>query len=381
MRTIVAALIAQAASATSFPPPIGPFQVGYTQHLFDRIVQDDPVAPKNISSTLLATIYYPTLAIPVPGENTAPYLDPTTAQIWGDNWHFPKGSLESLATWNIHQAPPLEAVSYKVSQKPTIIFSPGAGENAVTYNSLSSELASQGYTVVALDHVGEVPYLQLPNGVPGIYGIDIKAAWNATFAEAVYGVRVADIIAMVKNLFPTYVAKTGVPFNTTHYLAVGHSLGGAAAAGAMSIEPSILGGINFDGTFFDIPDVKRPFLMLGQEAHTLDVPEPTWPWFAGNQTGWFQWLNIAGSNHQNFADLDDWVDLLGLRNKTDPLSVGTIWAPRMDYIINTLVKAFLDFASEKENWDDLPNVDFPEVVYIGGSNSTSSWSIARSPSL
>lgn len=249
------------------------------------------------------------------------------------------------------------------------------------YNSLSSELASQGYTIVALDHAGEMPYLQLPHGGPGIYGIDIKEEWNASFAEAVYGVRVADIIATVKNLFPTYVAKTGVPFNTTHYLAVGHSLGGAAAAGAMSIEPSILGGINFDGTFFDIPDVKRPFFTLGQEAHTPDVPEPTWPWFAGNQTGWFQWLNIAGSNHQNFADLGDWVDLLGLRNETDPLSVGTIWAPRMDFITNTLVKAFLDFASEKENWDDLPNVDFPEVVYIGGSNSTSSWSTARSPGL
>nr|GFD59916.1 hypothetical protein [Tanacetum cinerariifolium] len=82
--------------------------------------------------------------------------------------------------------------------------------------------------------------------------------------------------------------------------------------------------VNFDGTFFDVSDVKKPFLMLGQAAHTPDVPEPTWPWFAGNQTGWFQWLNVAGSGHQNFADLDDWVDLQGLRNMTAPLSVGTI---------------------------------------------------------
>lgn len=70
------------------------------------------------------------------------------------------------------------------------------------YNTLTSELASQGYTVVAPDHAGEVPYLQLPNSGPGIDGIDIKAAWNANFAGAVYRVRVADIIATARTLFP-----------------------------------------------------------------------------------------------------------------------------------------------------------------------------------
>ena len=371
MRTIVAALIVQAVAAMPFPPPTGAFHVGYAQHLFNRTIPDDPLAPKNLSSTLLATVYYPTLTIPIPGENTAPYLDPTTARIWGNNWQFPNESLESLTTWNIHQAPYLKAASSNESQKPTVIFSPGAGENAIMYNTLSAELASQGYTVVAVDHAGEVPYLNLPTGAPGIYGINIQAEWNASFAEAVYRVRVADIIAMVNDLFPAYVESSGAPFNTTHYVAIGHSLGGAAAAGAMSLEPSIIGGVNFDGTFFDIPDVERPFLMLGQEAHTSDVPEPTWPWFAGNQTGWFEWLNIAGSDHQNFADLDDWVDLLGLRNKTDPLSVGTIWAPRMDFVMDTLVTTFLDFASGEKDWIDLPSAKFPEVVYIDVSNSMS----------
>lgn len=370
MRTIAAALIAQAVAATPFPPPTGPFHVGFSQHTFNRTIFNDPVAPKNLSATLLATIYYPTLTIPVPGENTASYLDPTTARIWGDNWHFPNGSLESLTTWNILQPQPPEAANGNTSQRPTVIFSPGAGENAVLYNTLSSELASQGYTVVALDHVGEAPYIQLPNDALGSYGIDISAEWNATFAEAVYHVRVADIVAMAKDLFPAFVDRTGASFNSTHYFAVGHSLGGAAAAGAMSLEPSILAGVNFDGTFFDIPDVKRPFLMLGQEAHTPDVPEPTWPLFAGKQSGWLRWLNVAGSGHQNFADLDDWVDLLGLRNRTTLLSVGTIWAPRMDFVINTLVTDFLDFATGEKKWINPSSVDFPEVVFINADGST-----------
>ncbi|KAJ4379101.1 hypothetical protein N0V86_005142 [Didymella sp. IMI 355093] len=367
MLIVLMTLIVQAVVATPFPPPTGPFHVGYAQHVFNRTILDDTVTPKNLSSTLLATVYYPTLTIPVSGENTAPYLDPTTAEIWGNNWQFPNSSLESLTTWNVYQAPPLEAARDNASRKPTVIFSPGAGENAVMYSTLNSELASQGYTVVALDHAGEAPYLQLPNGAPGIYGIDIKAEWNATLAEAVYRVRVADIVATARELFPAYVEKTGAPFNTTHYFAVGHSLGGAAVAGALSLEPSILGGVNFDGTFFDTLDVKKPFLMLGQAAHTPDVPEPTWPWFAGNQTGWFQWLNVAGSNHQNFADLDDWVDLLGLRNKIAALSVGTIWAPRMDFIVNTLVERFFGFALGESAWIDVPNAALPEVEYIDGS--------------
>ncbi|KAF3038176.1 hypothetical protein E8E12_008234 [Didymella heteroderae] len=371
MLILLTTLTVQTVAATPFPRPTGPFHVGYTQYVFDISTQDDPFASANLSLTLLATIYCPTLTRPVPGENTAPYLDPTTAQIWVTNWQIPNGSLGSLTTWNVHQAPPFEAASNDASQKPTVIFSPGAGENAIMYNTLSSKLASQGYTVVALDHAGEVPYLQLPNGAPGIYGIDIKAEWNVTFAEAVYHIRVADIIATVKDLFPVYVESTGAPFDTTHYFAVGHSLGGAAAAGAMSLEPSILGGINFDGTFFGIPDVKKPFLLLGQEAHTPDVPEPTWPWFAGNQTGWFQWLNVAGSNHQNFADLDDWLDLLDLRNETAPLSVGTIWAPRKDCVISMLVETFFNFVMGKQEWIEIPSAAFPEVVYITGGNDAS----------
>ncbi|KAF2999338.1 hypothetical protein E8E13_005519 [Curvularia kusanoi] len=352
-------LLLQMAVAVSFPPPTGPYHVGYLQHVFNKSTPNDPVAPPN-SSILLATIYYPTLTIPISGVNTAPYLDPTTANIWGDNWQFPEGSLETLTTWNVQDAPPLER---GVSQKPTIVFSPGAGENAIMYSALNSELGSQGYTVIALDHPGEAPYLQLPDSKHGIYGIDITAQWNQTFAEAVYHTRVSDILAVIQDLLPPYVSAIGAPFNTTHFIAIGHSLGGAAAASALAMESRILGGVNFDGTYFESTDAKKPFLMLGQEAHTLNA-EPSWPGFAVNQSGWWRWLNVAGSGHQNFADLDDWVDLLGLRNKTAPLSVGAVWAPRMNHIIKTLVQHFLASVLGETEWEDVQGAAFPEVVRV-----------------
>jgi predicted dienelactone hydrolase len=227
MLAIVASLLFQAVSAVPFIPPTGPYHVGYMQHVFNHTTPNDPAASRNASSILLATIYYPTLTVPVPGNNTAPYLDSTTTQIWGSILQYPNGSLDNLTTWNVYQAPVLEEATYK----PTIIFSPGGGENAVMYNTLNSELASQGYTVLALDHPGEAPYLQLPE-TEGVYGIDISATWNYTFQTAIYNMRVSDTLAVVRDLFAPFVESINAPFNTTSYITIGHSLGGAAAARA-----------------------------------------------------------------------------------------------------------------------------------------------------
>jgi pimeloyl-ACP methyl ester carboxylesterase len=303
MLVALASVFINAVAAASFPPPTSPYHVGYKQHVFNKTTLNDPVAPANASSILLATIYYPALSIPISGNNTTPYLDPTAAKLWGDSLQYPDNSLQSFTTWNVHEAPPLDTTTLGVAQKPTVIFSPGGGENAIMFKALNSELASQGYTVLALDHPGETPYLQLPDGA-GIYGINITATWNYTMQAAVYNMRVSDTLAIVRELFPSYVKSTGVPFNTTHYFAIGHSLGGAAAAGALAVEPSILGGINLDGLFIDLPDVKKPFLMLAGAKHTPTI-DPSWAPFSANQSGWYQWLNVTGSSHQNFADLGD----------------------------------------------------------------------------
>lgn len=365
MLTLHVTLLAQAVAAVSFPPPSGPYYVGYTQQVLNNTTPNDPVAPKNASSSLLVTIYYPTLMVPVPGTNTAPYFDRTTAAVWGDAFQYPNNSLQGLTTWNVYQAPPLDIRPNGETLKPTIIFSPASGQNAIMYNALNSGLASQGYTVVALDHPGEAPYLQLPNG-QGIYGISFTTDLNNTAYKAIYNMRVSDILAVARKLFPLYVNSTNAPFNTTHYLAVGHSIGGAAAAGALAVEPSILGGVNLDGGFFDLPDVKKPFLMVAGSQHTPAL-DPSWYLFSANQSGPYQWLNVTGTSHQDFSDIGDWVDLQGLRNKTITPALGTIWAPRMSFIVRTLVESFAGVLLGEQKRAVWPNSAFPEVRYINGS--------------
>ncbi|KAF3041666.1 hypothetical protein E8E12_002477 [Didymella heteroderae] len=362
MLTIIVALLVPTAFAVPFSPPTGPFYVGYTQHIFNHTTPNDPVAPPNASSILLGTLYYPTAELPIPGNNTAPYLDPTTAALWGDILQYPNNSLQSLTTWNVFKGLPLDTKS----RKPTVIFSPGGGENAIMYNALTTDLASQGYAVLALDHPGEAPYLQLPDGREGVYGIDITAAWNRTLQEAVYRMRVSDILAAVRELYPPLVEAFNAPFNTTHYVTIGHSLGGAAAAGALAVEESIIGGVNLDGLFIDTMDVEKPFLMLAGAEHTPEL-DPSWSPFSRNQSGWWQWLNVTGSSHQNFADLGDWVDLQGLRNETITPSLGSIWAPRMDYVVRTLVETFFGCVIGEEKWTVVPSPQIAEVIYINGS--------------
>lgn len=99
--------------------------------------------------------------------------------------------------------------------------------------------------MLALDHPGEAPYLQLPDGRVSVYGIDITAVWNRTLQEAVYRMRVSDILAAVRELYPQLVQEFSAPFNTMHYVTIGHSLGGVAAAGALAIEELIIWGREF----------------------------------------------------------------------------------------------------------------------------------------
>lgn len=235
------------------------------------------------------------------------------------------------------------------------------------YNALNSDLASQGYTVLALDHTVEAPYLQLPDGREGVYGIDIRAVWNRTLQEAVYRMWDPDILATARDLHQPLVESFNAPFDTTHYISIGNSLDGAAAAGALAVEDSIIGGVNPDGLFVELSDVKKPFLMLAGAEHMPEL-DVSWSPFSGNQSGWRQWLSVTGSSHQDFSDSGDWVDLQCLSNRTLAPSLGTIWGPRMYYIVRNFVETFFfGFVAGKAHLLDVPSPHFSEVVYINGS--------------
>ncbi|KAI1470530.1 uncharacterized protein F4812DRAFT_456540 [Daldinia caldariorum] len=148
--------------AVSLPPPTGPYQVGVRKYAIDYYNDHDPVAPNNISTAFLATIFYPTLQKPEGAPK--PYLNPETAAFFEQNWHYSNGTLSSITSTVQEDAPFLEPES-AADGLPTILFGPGGGGPPVEGNTiLLSELASHGYAIIGIDHPFEQPFIRYPNG-------------------------------------------------------------------------------------------------------------------------------------------------------------------------------------------------------------------------
>jgi hypothetical protein len=355
---------ASAAQAISLWDPTGPYHVGYMQETFNHTTLNDPTEP---GTFMLVTIYYPTRQIP---NTTSPYLDSISAGIFESTIGLTPGVLSNLTTRLQFQAPTLlnthSAFNNATSPYPSLIFTPGAGLPASSYTAYLSELASYGYAVIAIDHPGEAPYLPLPtnNGTHGVYGYPDFTNFPPTLDETfdVLNYRITDILAVVSEAFlPTFVRQYGLPFNTTHLGAFGHSIGGAAAAAVIASKSDDAAlfkvGANLDGGFFQVmnntgdvdtnvpaPDLKHPFLELASEAHFFgDASSPgdgTWEYFNDAQSGWLRDVQVLGSRHLDFSDIPLWIDLLDQRAVLNQTWVGPVDAARVTHLVNALLREF-----------------------------------------
>ncbi|KAI0406877.1 hypothetical protein F4802DRAFT_80220 [Xylaria palmicola] len=365
MLTVVACAILHAclAQTISLPPPTGKYHVGVSKHTIEHYNPHDPLAPDNISTAFLATIYYPTLQAPGPPE---PYLEPELAARVETQLNYTAGVLSTFTSTIQQNAPFLK------SAFPTLLFGPGGGGPSVAGNTiLISELVSHGYTVVGLDHPFEQPFIRFPNGT-GIVGVDIDYS-SVELLEAIYNTRLVDN-AVFLEYFPELTRQLGAPFDTTHFGLFGYSLGGAAALGSLydSRSPhdnqTVVSGLNLDGAVFGVPalnttqaDAKKPVFLLGNENHTNEnaVYDASWQTFPSWQTGYSRLLTINGSTHLDFSDETFWKTVV-----PDPLT-GVIDGSRQVRIVNTYVKAFFDFTLLGQDSPLLngPSPEWPEVMF------------------
>jgi hypothetical protein len=224
------------------------YHVGLTQYVFNHTTQNDPVAPDGIGRSILLSLYYPTLR---DSKVSRPYLDRGTAQVFETAWSYPNGTLSTLTADVQWQAPTLPG-SVGSSSYPTLIFGPGGGgPSSICYTALLSELASHEYTVLALDHPYEQPFLQYPYGGPGITGLAANLTWSLDFANKVYDMRLANIAAVLQ-FYPSLITKLRAPFNITYYSVFGHLLGGVVALSLVlnNLSSLVIAGLNMDGLLF-----------------------------------------------------------------------------------------------------------------------------------
>lgn len=365
------------AGAIYLPAPSGPYNVGFTQHVFNHSTPNDPTpGPGTI---FLTSIYYPTRSTPTP-NTSVPYFDATSATIWGEVFNILPSALLSLETTLQWQAPLLTAPSDIATVKhwPTLVFAPGGGMNAAFYTSLLSDLASRGYTVLAVDHPGEAPYLPLPYGAPGVLGWDIYMPYSDELIVQMYEFRRAELLALLgADAFPALVETYGAYFNTRRYGAFGHSIGAAQATGAMDRLDNIVAGLNIDGGLFgDSVNARlrgRPYFMTMNPDHFASDPD-TWISFAeryANESrtegGWLDWTTVEESAHLAFSDIPLWVELLPtIENATEKVNLGNVTGTRIDALLKTYVGAFWEWVSGGEYDEELLDgevEEWPEVVF------------------
>ncbi|KAI1854039.1 hypothetical protein JX265_003637 [Neoarthrinium moseri] len=368
------ATLASEVGGSAIPPPTGPYAVGVRKFEIDYVNTEDPVAPGNVSTSFLATAFYPTSARY--GNIAEPYLDPAVAALWETTYNLSAGDLASLTSTLARNAPALDNISF-----PTLVFGPGgAGPPTEVFTIILSDLASHGYTVFGLDHPYEQPFVRFPNGT-GIYGLPvISVGFTPEFVTALHNIRVNETIAFINNI-PDISRELGSSVNTTHIGTFGTSLGGSAALGALLKDPRIKSGINVDGTFWgdlrandSSVDAARPVFLFGNTGHFgSNRSDITWATFPAAQTGWWRQLNVNGSFHHDFSDRTFWKEVFGIQQST----LGPINGYRMINITRTFIRAFFDYTllGKPQSIFDGSSDAWPEIIYSGGGNGSESTNV------
>jgi pimeloyl-ACP methyl ester carboxylesterase len=346
------------AQAEPIPPPSGKYNVGMRRLVVDFVNPNDPTSPNNVSTGYMSTLYYPTNDEPSP---PTPYLEPELAQIYADVWSFDVAHLTMTMRWN--------ASFLCKPAGPTVFFGPGGwGPSTDGFRILLSDLASHGYTVAALDHPYEQPFLRFPNGT-GVLGLPVDFQSTPEFREAFHAVRVREMLHFVDN-WPQLVVDLNAPFDVTRLGAIGNSFGGSVALNVAIENDAIVAALNQDGTIFghaasnqSSSDAGKPTMMLAFEGHKAEF-DPSWNNYTSQQSDWWRVIGANGTMHPDWSDLTFWK----IWGTTRPM--GTIDGRRMVDIRSTYVRAFLDehLLGLESPLLDTESANWPEVYVYEGSD-------------
>lgn len=406
---------AMARFTAALPVPTGPHPVGTVSWHLRGVGRPDPWRPGG-DRDLTVQLWYPAESV---GER-APWAHPNVARHAAQRYGFAPESLTGLRAYATVAAP----VRGDLGRLPVLVFSPGDGGNRTDNTALTEDLASHGYLVIAVDHLGDALEGSLPDGelVPR----SKPELPERTRAEELTGpavvaqvdVRVADVSAVLDalgrveaaarsaadphprstatpNRSPAVegdpsdagagpqvldragaqgVLPAGLPgrIDLTRLGVLGHSLGGATAAAALFGDDRLRAGVNLDGLVAGpvaTEGLDRPFLVLRQPLHTTAI-DPSWRTFLPALRGWHRVVTVAGAGHYSFADLGLWTGQAGVALRTTRetyrFNFGTGDNIRATELVRALVRGFFDTHLRSRPVPPLlagPTADNPELTF------------------
>ncbi|KAF2006443.1 hypothetical protein P154DRAFT_259093 [Amniculicola lignicola CBS 123094] len=359
-------------------PVVGPkrFDVAITSFSLTDSDRLDPFANDGRKRSIVVSGFNPTARCQ--RKQLQLYMPPATALFQDDKFSaygLPNGSFQSLyleVCQKRANRSPCSAGAHSFTSLPLAVFSGALGTSRLIYSSMLQSVAAAGYLVVSVDHPYDADIVEFPDGTT-ITGIDIESdtdvdlALNTRSEDIRFLIRQFANSDIVDKLFPGNIPKQ----HDRHIAAIGHSLGGAAAADAMLHDPSIAAAINIDGTMFGqvlAAGLDRAFMLIGHENKTQDT-DPSWKTVWPLLKGWKKELEVKGAAHYSFSDLPLVTTVLGLQDRLPEeveLVLGNVEGHRMAEIEVALVTSFLGsvFKSRSggEFGDELK--EFPEVVDV-----------------
>ncbi|GAB1725801.1 hypothetical protein NU195Hw_g2529t1 [Hortaea werneckii] len=296
-------LLASSVAGYLVPNQLGKYNVTLiTGPLIDHTRQD-PYAPKPTPRALMLSVFQPahcTHTVPAQymPNKTAAYQGPFLEQLFNISVDLSPLFLEArlpICKNDIERCSPLD-------DAPILLFSPGYRVNRFYYNYLASAIASEGFTVVTIDHPYDANIVTYPDGDAVYTNASIleTPSWDL-ITRAEDASFVIDQLSNATAMGELIPSRGPRPFPVDRVAMFGHSAGGGAAMVAASRDSRIRSAVNWDGPILgslSLSGMSQPALFIAREDVTYDNLPRAWSQLQGPKLA----FRIANTTHQSFSD-------------------------------------------------------------------------------
>nr|NIS15949.1 serine hydrolase [candidate division Zixibacteria bacterium]NIT59222.1 serine hydrolase [Fodinibius sp.]NIW40483.1 serine hydrolase [candidate division Zixibacteria bacterium]NIX57806.1 serine hydrolase [candidate division Zixibacteria bacterium]NIY27805.1 serine hydrolase [Fodinibius sp.] len=366
--SVASIILAYVLPVFDLPEPTGPYPIGTTElHFIDYNRHQDYTSINSGSRQIPVKVWYPASER---NNECAPYLDPAETEALAVFNNLPPFLLSHFALVETHSGTDLAVAD---GAFPVVIYLPSGFVAQAT--ALCEELASNGFIVIAVNHVHWNAYTTDSSGTVVVNDRSNKyyrQMWQEELSDRTGQLK--DRITLAENSLtklqlynklnesmPTEVQDIhewshDVSFiinqlqkeqglidlakaiDFSRIAVIGFSKGGAAAGQVCIDDHRICAGINLDGFMFgDIVDsvIPCPFMFIHSEPFVAEAYINDAYYSKSPEKSIL--MKVSGAKHANFSDMSLWGELI-----TAQENFGSINGHRVIEIMNTYVLAFLN---------------------------------------